>query len=201
MSYSPTSASFTNVAVGTSASKSVTVKNVSASSVKITSTLGSGDYSASGCVTTLLPAATCVLTVNFKPSTTGSIKGAIAVTDNTSVNPDVLDASGTAIMPVTISPTSVNLGSWIVGTTSSPATVTVTNHAASAVSIAYSASGDFSAASGGGTPCGSSLAAGAQCTFLVSTTPTTTGAVTGVVTVTYSGAYSPQEVKLSASGQ
>ena len=143
MSYSPTSASFTNVAVGTSASKSVTVKNVSASSVKITSTLGSGDYSASGCVTTLLPAATCVLTVNFKPSTTGSIKGAIAVTDNTSVNPDVLDASGTAIMPVTISPTSVNLGSWIVGTTSSPATVTVTNHAASAVSIAYSASGDF----------------------------------------------------------
>jgi hypothetical protein len=112
-----------------------------------------------------------------------------------------LDASGTAILPVTITPTSVNLGSWIVGTTSSSATVTVMNHNASAVSISYTASGDFSAVSGGGTPCSSSLAAGAQCTFLVSTTPTTTGALTGVVTVTYSGAYSPQEVKLSATGQ
>jgi Pro-kumamolisin, activation domain/Abnormal spindle-like microcephaly-assoc'd, ASPM-SPD-2-Hydin len=201
LTFSPTSASFTNVVLGTSSSKSVTVKNVSASSVKITSALGSGDYSASGCVTTLLPSATCVLTVNFKPSTSGPLKGAIAVTNNNSVNPDVLDASGTAILPVTISPTSVNLGSWVVGKTSSSATVTVTNHTASAVSIAYPASGDFSAVSGGGTPCSSSLAAGAQCTFLVSATPTTTGAISGVVTVTYSAGYSPQEVKLSATGQ
>jgi Pro-kumamolisin, activation domain/Abnormal spindle-like microcephaly-assoc'd, ASPM-SPD-2-Hydin len=201
LTFSPTSASFTNVVVGTSASKSVTVKNVSASSVKITSALGSGDYSASGCVTSLLPLATCVLTVNFKPSSTGSINGAIAVTNNTGENPDVLDASGTAILPVTISPTSVNLGSWIVGTTSSSATVTVTNHTASAVSIAYTASGDFSAVSGGTTPCSSSLAAGAQCTFLVSATPTTTGAVSGVATVAYSAGYGPQEVKLSATGQ
>jgi len=79
--------------------------------------------------------------------------------------------------------------------------VTVTNHTASAVTISYPASGDFSAVSGGGTPCSSSLAAGAQCTFLVSATPTTTGAVSGVVTVTYSAGYSPQEVKLSAKGQ
>ena len=113
LTFSPTSASFTNVVVGTSSSKNVTVKNVSASSVNITSALGSRDYSASGCVTTLLPSATCVLTVNFNPSNSGSIKGAIAVTNNTSVNPDVLDASGTAILPVTVSPTSVNLGSWI----------------------------------------------------------------------------------------
>lgn len=201
LTFSPTSASFTNVVVGTSASKSVTVKNVSASSVNITSILGSGDYSASGCITTLLPSATCVLTVKFNPSTTGSIKGAIAVKNNTSVNPDVLNASGTAILPVTISPTSINLGTWIVGTTSSWATVMVTNHTTSAVSIAYAASGDFSAVTGGGTPCSSSLAAGAQCTFLVNATPTTTGPVTGVTTITYSGGYSPQEVKLSATGQ
>jgi hypothetical protein len=201
LTFSPASASFSNVVVGATASKSVTVKNVSTSSVAITSAVGSGDYSASGCVTTLLPSGTCVLTVNFKPSSSGSIKGAIAVTNNTTLNPDVMDASGTAILPVTISPMSVNLGSWIVGTTSSSATVTVTNHTASAVSIAYPASGDFSAVSGGGTPCASSLAAGAQCTFLVSATPTTTGAVTGVVTVTYSAGYSPQEVKLSATGQ
>jgi hypothetical protein len=201
LSFSPTSASFTNVVVGTTASKSVTVKNVSASSVKITSALGSGDYSASGCVTTLLPLSTCVLTVNFKPSASGSIAGAIAVANSSTVNPDVLDASGTAILPVTISPTSVNLGSLTVGTTSSPATVTVTNHTASAVTIAYTASGDFAAASGGGTPCSSSLAAGGLCTFLVRATPTTTGAVTGVVTVTYSAGYSPQEVTLSATGK
>jgi len=67
--------------------------------------------------------------------------------------------------------------------------------------IAFTASGDFSVAAGGGTPCGSSVAAGASCTLAVTFSPTTTGTVGGVVTVTYSGKFSPQEVTLTGTGQ
>ncbi|HXO38264.1 MAG TPA: choice-of-anchor D domain-containing protein, partial [Candidatus Acidoferrum sp.] len=117
------------------------------------------------------------------------------------VSPEVLDVTGTAILPLTISPASLSFGSFTVGTASGPATVTLTNHLAAATSITYSASGDFSAVAGGGSPCGASLGAGASCTFVVAFSPTTTGAVSGVATVTNTGGFSPQEVKLSGTGQ
>jgi hypothetical protein len=88
-----------------------------------------------------------------------------------------------------------------VGSSSAPTTVTLKNNTAAAMSIALTTSGDFSGTAGGGTPCGASLAGGASCTFLVKFSPTTTGAVTGVATVIYSGKFSPQEVKLSGTGQ
>jgi hypothetical protein len=201
LSFTPASLSYTNAVVGTSTSKMVTVKNTSASSVTISSVSGSGDYSASGCVGALASGASCTLTVTFVPSTTGSINGAVGITNNTAVSPEVLDVTGTAILPLTISPASLSFGSFTVGTASGPATVTLTNHLAASTSITYSASGDFSAVAGGGSPCGASLGAGASCTFVVAFSPTTTGAVSGVATVTNTGGFSPQEVKLSGTGQ
>jgi hypothetical protein len=201
LSFTPASASFSNVVVGTTKAQTVTVKNTSASSLKITGVSASGDYSASGCVMTLSSGASCTLTVAFAPSTSGSLEGAIALTNNTSVNPEVLNATGTAILPLAVSPTSVSFGGWTVGTTSSSQTVTLTNHLPVSMSIAFSASGDFSAKAGGGTPCGISLGASASCTLVVTFSPTTTGAASGVATVTYGGGYSPQEVHLSGTGQ
>jgi hypothetical protein len=201
LSFTPTSLSSSNDVVGTSTLKTVTVKNVTAVPVTISGSSTSGDYGASGCVTTLAPGASCTLTVTFTPSTNGTIKGAVAVADNTSINPEVLDVTGTAILPLTITPATVSFGTWTVGTTSGSATLTLTNHLAAAISIAFSATGDFSAVAGGGSPCGASLGAGASCTLLVNFSPTTTGSISGVATVTYSGGFSPQEVKLSGAGQ
>jgi len=201
LSFTPASLSYTNVVVGTNTTKTVTVKNTSASSVKVTGVSASGDYSASGCVQTLLSGASCTLTVSLTPSTTGSLEGAIALTNNTAVSPEVLNATGTGILPLTISPATVSFGGWTVGTTSSSQTLTLTNHLAATMSVAFSASGDFVAKSGGGTPCGASLGAGASCTLVVTFSPTTTGTVTGVTTVTYGGGFSPQEVTLSGTGQ
>ena len=201
LTFSPTSLSYTNTVVGTSVAKTVTVKNVSASSVSITKVSASGDYSASGCVTTLAPLATCTLTVTFKPSTTGTIDGSVALSNGTTVNPDVLNIVGTAILPLTISPATVNFGNVTVGTSSASTTITLSNNTAAAISIGFTASGDFSATAGGGTPCTASLGAGAHCTLVVKFSPTTTGAVSGVVTVTYAGGFSPQAVKLTGTGQ
>ncbi|HKM47221.1 MAG TPA: choice-of-anchor D domain-containing protein, partial [Terriglobales bacterium] len=174
LSFTPATLAFTNVVVGTSSTKTVTVKNVSASSVNVTSVSASGDYSVSGCVGVLASGGTCTLTATFSPSTNGTIKGSLALVDGTSVSPEVLNASGTAVLPLTISPASVGFGGETVGVTTSSHTVTLTNHTAGSLSLTIGASGDF--ATGGGT-CGASLGAGASCTFGVTFTPTTTGAV------------------------
>jgi hypothetical protein len=39
------------------------------------------------------------------------------------------------------------------------------------------------------------------CTIYVVFSPTVTGSIKGAVTVTYSGSFSPQEVKLTGTGQ
>jgi hypothetical protein len=201
LTFTPTSLTYAATVVATGRARTVTVKNVSAESVTISAISASGDYSSSGCVTTLTSGALCTLTVTFTPSTTGTLQGAIALKNNTVVSPEILDVTGTGSLPVTISPPSVSFGTWTVGTTSGPSTITVTNHLATATSLSLKASGDFSASAGGGTPCGASLAAGASCTFVVSFAPTASRPISGVATVTYSGGYSPQEVKLSGTGQ
>ena len=81
---------------------------------------------------------------------------------------------------VTLSSTSLTFSSQIIGTTSSPQTVTLTNNQSSALSsISISASGDFAQSNN----CGSSLAANSSCTISVTFTPTQTGTRTGTLTV------------------
>jgi hypothetical protein len=76
--------------------------------------------------------------------------------------------------------------------------MTLHNYTASSLTITYGASGDFTAA--GGT-CGPSLGAGASCTFNVTFSPTDTGTISGVVSVTYPAGYSPQVATLTGTGQ
>jgi ASPM-SPD-2-Hydin domain-containing protein len=62
------------------------------------------------------------------------------------------------------------------------------------------ASGEYAAAPGGGTPCGASVAAKGKCTFNVTFTPVSTGAIKGVVTVAHNAANSPQAFPLTGTG-
>jgi hypothetical protein len=69
-------------------------------------------------------------------------------------------------------------------------------------------SGDFAVVSGGSSPCGTSIPAaiGQQpgtCTFGVTFTPTATGVIKGVITVSHNAAgnNSPQIVSLAGTGQ
>jgi hypothetical protein len=62
--------------------------------------------------------------------------------------------------------------------------------------------GDFGVTTNITNGCGSTLNALAKCTFAVSFTPSKTGTVVGVVTITYSGSsFSPQVLKLTGTGQ
>jgi hypothetical protein len=170
LSITPASLAFGTVTVGnTSSSKTATLMNNTASSLTI-SFSASGDYVAIGngtspCGTTLLANAKCTVGVTFAPHSNGSANGAVTVTFNGSLSPQILALSGTgsggAAAPLSFSPASLSFSSTVVGATSPTKTVTVTNTSAGSITLSpLSASGDFTALGSGTSPCGGLLTAG-----------------------------------------
>jgi CxxC motif-containing protein (DUF1111 family)/uncharacterized protein YjdB len=97
---------------------------------------------------------------------------------------------------VTLTPAAVAFTNQIVNTTSPVKNVTLTNSGSALLTLSISIAGDFSQTN----TCGSSVAAGKNCTISVSFTPTTTGARTGTLTFSDNAVNSPQTVSLSGTG-
>lgn len=211
LSFTPANLTFTTQAVGTSsAGKIVTVKNVSASSLTLNSIASSGEFSDVGsgavpCAANLILKASksCALSVTFSPAfgSSGSISGAVVLSDTASIGQQILDVKGTSALPLTFAPTSLTFAAQTVGTTSSPQTVTVTNNLATSVSPSIAGSGDYAAAPGGTTPCTSTLLSKASCTFTVTFTPSAVGTQASAVTVTDSANPNVQMIAATGTGQ
>ena len=206
-SLSPTSLAFGNQTVGTSsASQSVTLTNngpgtLSGISIAFTGT-NSGDFAQTNtCGSPLAANATCTISVTFTPAVAGARSAALSVADNASGSPQTVSLTGTGVavgMPVAnVSPTSLTFGGQTVGTTSAAQTVTLSNTGGAALTISsIAASGDFAESNS----CGSSLAAGGNCTISVTFTPTASGTRTGSLSVTDNASGSPQTVSLTGTG-
>ncbi|HTR23592.1 MAG TPA: choice-of-anchor D domain-containing protein [Terriglobales bacterium] len=205
---SPTSLTFSSTGLGsTSAAKTITVTNNGTGTITINSISGSANFAAVGsgsspCGGSLAKGASCTLSVTFTPTDTGSVKGSLAIATSGPGSPQIAALSGTGAAPVTLAPTSLSFSAQAVGTTSAPKTVTLTNNSSGTLTISeLVASGDFSATPSGGTPCGSSVAAGASCTFSVTFTPNVKGSISGAVTVNDNVPLSPEVMKLTGTGQ
>ena len=120
------------------------------------------------------------------------------------VNP-VLNGTGaaSAVLPFTIapqlalSPQSLVFAAQLVGKTGDSKPVTVTNNTTGPISISsISVSGDFSET----TDCAASVAAGASCAISVTMKPSTTGQLSGTLTVNSSAAGAAQTVSLAGYG-
>jgi len=208
LTFSPTTLALAKIGVGaTSPAKTVTVTNSSASTVTITSLAGSVTFSAAGsgatpCGGPLAASAKCTFAVTFSPTNSGAVKGAVSVATNGAGSPQFVSASGTGVVPVTLSPTTLTFSAQTVGTTSAPQTVTLTNSSGGTLTISsLVASGDFAATPSGTKPCGATLASGGKCTFSVTFTPNVVGSIIGAATVTHSAPLGPAVVKLSGTGQ
>jgi len=142
------------------------------------------------------------MAVSFSPSINGTINGAIAITDSTTVSPQVYNVSGTGVLAMGVSPLTMAFAAQTVGTASPPKTVTLTNNQSTTLTITgIVASGNYTTAPSGTNACGTSLAAHAKCTFSVAFTPSASGTLKGVVTAAYTGGpFSPLEVKLTGAG-
>ena len=100
-----------------------------------------------------------------------------------------------------LSRASLTFPSQITGVASSPQDVTLTNNGNAALTIAGitvtgANAGDFSQTN----TCGSSLAAGANCTISVTFTPATTGTLTASISIADNASGSPQTISLTGTG-
>jgi hypothetical protein len=200
VSLSSTSLSFGNQASGTtSAPQTVTLSNIGSTTLSITSVAPSGDYAQTNtCGTSVAAGGNCVISVTFTPTIVGSDPGTITVTDSATGSPQTVTLSGTGVAPgISFAPTSLSFGNQNVNTPSAAQTVTLSNTGTAALSITSIAA---SAQYAQNNTCGTSMAAGANCTISVTFTPTATGSQSGTITVTDSTSGSPQTVTLSGTG-
>jgi hypothetical protein len=196
-SISAKSLAFGNVAAGTtSPSKSVTLTNSGSGPLSIGSIAASGDFTqTNNCSTSLAAGSSCKVNITFTPSVVEAITGALTFSDGAATSPQLVKLTGTGLVPLTFSPTSLTLPSTAVGQTSS-ATVTVTNKQSTAISLSPLASADYSIT--GGT-CSASLSASASCTITVTFAPQYAGSIKGALAIATNGAFSPQIVGITGT--
>jgi hypothetical protein len=97
----------------------------------------------------------------------------------------------------TLTPASLTFASQTIATPSAAQTVTLTNSGTAPLAIGIvTITGDFAQTN----TCGTSVAAGASCTFAVTFTPTATGTRSGSLGIADNAGTSPQTVTLSGSG-
>jgi hypothetical protein len=207
-SISPSSLAFGNQSVTTiSTTQAVTLTNSGNAALSVTSIAvfgaNAGDFAqTNNCASSVAAGANCTISVTFTPSASGSRAATIAITDNATGSPQTVSLSGIGTSTVAgVSPSSLSYGSRSVGTTSTAQAITLTNSGNQALSItSIAVSGTNAVDFAQSNNCGSSVAAGANCTISVTFTPTATGTRTATVTLTDDDASSPQAVALSGTG-
>jgi hypothetical protein len=149
------------------------------------------------CRSSLVPGASCKVSVTFTPAAGGSRTASVSVSDSAPGSPQSISLSGTGLGPgLNLSSDKLTFASQIVGTTSAAQAVTLTNMGSGPLNITgIAASGDFEETN----TCNTSLAAGSNCQISVTFTPKAAGTRTGAVTITDDAAGSPQMIALSGT--
>ena len=210
ISLSATSLNFGSYAVGTKGGpKTLQVTNTSGAPVSISTITitgaDAGDFSeTNNCIGSLVAGAKCSIQVTFKPSAPGTRTTTLDITDDPMDSPQAVALSGTAMAKgptVTLSPTGITFASQTVATTSAAKTITLSNTGTAALSVTKVVlsggdAGDFSLASN----CGSSVAAGANCTISITFKPTAAGTRTSAVSLTDNATGSLRSATLSGTG-
>jgi FG-GAP-like repeat/Cep192 domain 4/FG-GAP repeat len=199
-SLSATSLTFAPQVVGTtSAAQAVTLTNTGFDTLEITSIIVGGDFlERNTCGSTLAVAASCTISVQFRPSVVGTRTGAVTITDSATGSPQTVSLSGSGTF-LSVSLTSLNFGDVSKGQTSPPQTVTLTNFAKTSQSVSIRISGGNSGEFAQTNTCGTTLAPGASCSISVTFTAKFKGAASSSLVV--SGGGGPNlSVSLSGTG-
>ncbi len=214
LTFTPASLNFGSTVIGTTKkSPVVQVTNASGAAVTLSSVTASGEYSvapagAKPCSNGLILAAgaKCGFSVSLTPTSSGSIVGSVTVVDNVASGPTIqtYNLVGSGFWPIAMSPGTLKFPATTVGSTSSLLQVTVKNFSAAAVTLSSMvASGDYNIVPAGTNPCssGTVLNTNGTCTFGVTFSPSVTGTIGGVATVSHNAPNGPQIVALTGTGQ
>jgi hypothetical protein len=196
----PTKLSFGKQPIGTtSGPKPVLLSNASVASLGIGSITvagaNAGDFDqTSTCDAKVLPGANCTISVTFTPKAAGTRNAALALSDNALARHQTVALAGVATAPAVLLATSLNFANQVVGTTSAPNSVSLTNTGNATLHIAsIGVGGDFAQTNN----CGPSVAPGTSCTVSVTFTPTAKGDRTGSFTIADDALDSPQTISLT----
>jgi hypothetical protein len=202
---SPANINFGNQNDGTTSNpQTVTLTNsgnetLNVTGVNITGTNGS-DFAQTSTCGQLAPNATCAISVTFTPTIIGTETGDVSVTDDAANSPQLVPLSGVGVGSgpmVVLSTSSLSFSIQLVGMISAGKIVTLTNVGNAVLNItSIASSGDFAQVN----TCGSTVAAGANCTITVTFNPTNINTRLGSITVTDDASTSPQIVSLTGTG-
>jgi hypothetical protein len=198
----PASLSFSSVQLGNTQTLAETVTNAGGSSVTISQVAASGTgFSVSGIAVpmTLASGRSASFSVSFAPATVGAATGSVTVTSNAS-NPTLtipLSGKGTAVGQLGVTPTTLGIGSVVVGT-SGNATASLTATGASVTVTGVGSSNSAFSLSGLTLPV--TIPAGQSVQFTVTFSPQTTGAASGTLTFNSDGQPSTTVELLTGTG-
>jgi hypothetical protein len=197
MTLSPASLSFNGLPVGqTSAAVTATLENTGSALLTGISIAATGDFTeTSACGSSLGAGASCTISVQFVPLARGVRNGSITVSSNAGQSAVSLSGIGLAAA-LTLSPTTIDLGTQFVGIEGGFGPVTVTSSGDLTLNItSVSTSGDFTQSNN----CNQPMPPGSSCYVTVSITPTAVGARTGTLTFVDNGVGTQPSVALTAT--
>jgi hypothetical protein len=205
ISVTPSSISFGSVAIGSTASHSVTILNGGGSNLTVTqasATAAGVTISGISLPLTIVPGNQSTFTVVFSPKAAGALSGNVSILSDLSSSPNTVSLSGTAIAAtvlLTASTSSLSFGNVAVGSNSTKPVV-LTNSGNSDVTISgVSISGAGYAAAG--IQSGQILHSGQSATLNVTFTPSAiSSSYPGSVSVASNATNSPAAITLSGSG-
>ena len=213
LSIAPGNLTVLSPAVGqTSTAKTVTLTNGGTGAVTIQNISIGGTNAAefaqtNTCGNSLSAGDACTVSITFTPTAAGSRSASLSITDDAPGSPQSIPLTGNEIVyppNASFSPTLLTFSLQTVGTISAPQTATLTNTGQGPLNItSISLGGGGSAADLYFTQtndCGSTLAAGASCTFHVTYTPSEGGEVYDGVYVHDNQGNSPQVLQLTGIG-
>ena len=193
---------FREITLNSSETQVVTLTNTGNAPLLISGiTTSGGDFRhTSTCGSSVAPAATCTISITFKPTQVGTRTGETRIVSNAVSSPDLIKLSGVGkgLVPgIKTNVTSYNFGSVKVGASSPDRALTITSSGTGPLEIrSIKLSGDFS----GSHDCPKFLDAGKTCTLTGRFKPKAKGARSGNVTITTSAPDSPTVVTLSGKG-
>ncbi|MGA8452090.1 MAG: choice-of-anchor D domain-containing protein [Candidatus Acidiferrales bacterium] len=202
LTMSPASVSYGNVAVGSSATQTITLTNSGNATLTVSQASASGTgFSVSGASwpMTINAGSSGSFSAVFAPTSAAAATGSISVVSNAPGSPAAIALSGTGVQgQLGASPASVNFGSVNVGSSGSQ-TVTLTNSGSASLTISQATASDTGfSVSGITTPL--TLGAGQSTSFTAKFSPTSAGSVSGSVSLSNNGPNSPVTVALTGSG-
>jgi len=190
---------FGNVSLGSYVTMPVTLNNMSNTRpIRISSISTFIDYTSSNNCGGSVPASgSCTISVTFQPSASGARPGALVITSDDPASPLRYDLVGQGVA-VSFNPSSLTFGAQLVGTTSTPQSVTITNQTSTALELgSFTAPYQFIISANN---CPGTLVPLQSCAIQVEFSPSQAGSKSGMVVVSDNDLSSPQTLSVTGNG-